>query len=116
MMGSGRCCLCELVEGHSHQVREHNHVLELSSEPDQVEGVLVEGNLVGQGCGIVAAQPGASVGVDANAKVADTGLEMGVAGYAGYAGVGIVVDLRRVGHSLVFLVVERQEEDVGDQG
>jgi hypothetical protein len=43
-------------------------------------------------------------------------LEMGVAGNVGDGRVDIVIHLRRVGDSLVVLVVERQEEYARDQG
>ena len=56
---------------HSHQVREHNHVLKLTRQPHQVQGVLVRRDLVGQRRRIVGAQPAPAVRVDADAKVAD---------------------------------------------
>ena len=87
----------------------------MRSQPDQVERILVYGNLVGQGCGIVTAQPGAAVGVDADTKIAYASLEMGVAGNVGNGSVHIVVDLRCVGNRLVVLVVEREQKDAGDQ-
>lgn len=40
-----------------HEIGEHNHVLELGSEPDKVERILVDINLFGQGSCIVTAQP-----------------------------------------------------------
>lgn len=36
-----------------HQIWEHDHILELARQPDQVEGVLVDADLVGQRGGIV---------------------------------------------------------------
>lgn len=98
-----------------HEVREHNHVLELARQPYQVERVLVDRDLVGQGGRIVAAQPRAAVRVDADAEVADARLQVGAADDVADGRVDVVVDLRRVGHGRVVLVVDGEEEDVGHQ-
>lgn len=90
----------------SHQVGKDNHVLELAGQPDEVEGVLVDRDLLGQGGGVVGAQPGAAVRVDADAEEAHAGLEVGVACDAGELGVGRIVDLCRVRVWGVVLVVE----------
>jgi hypothetical protein len=57
-----------------HKVGKNNHILELSSEPDKVERVLVNINFFSQSSGIVTAQPGASIRVNADTEVTDTGL------------------------------------------
>lgn len=90
----------------SHQVWEDDHVLKLARQPDEVQRVLVDRDLLGQGGGIVGAEPGAAVRVDADAKVAHAGLQAGLAGDGGYLGVGGVVDLGRVGARRVVAVVE----------
>lgn len=63
----------ELI-AHLHQIRKHNHVLKLTGEPNQVQGILVDRNPPCKSCGIVAAKPRATVRVDADAKVADASL------------------------------------------
>ncbi len=100
----------------SHEVREHDHVLELAREPDEIQRVLVYRDLVGERRGIVAAQPAAAVGADADAEVADAGLEPGVADDIPDRLVDVVVDLRRVRHGRVVLVVQGEEVYVRYQG
>ena len=99
----------------SHQIRKHNHVFELRGQPDQIERILVDRDLVGEGRGIVTAQPGAAVRVHADAEVAHTSLQVGVTGDNGDGRVGIVVDLRGVGNRFIALIVQREEEDAGDE-
>lgn len=110
------CTRRYLQSGNLHQVWEDNHVLELSSQPNQVQGILVDGHLVCQSRSIVTAEPGAAVGVDANAEVADSGLQVGVSGNVGNGSVDVVVDLGRVGGGLVTLVVKGEKEDGRDEG
>lgn len=100
---------------HSHEVWEHDRVLELARQPDEVEGVLVDRDLLGERGGVVGAQPAAAVRVDADAEVAHAGLQVGVAREALDGRVGGVVDLRRVGPRDVVVVVEGYQEDVGDE-
>lgn len=97
------------------EVGKHNHVLELTREPDQVQGVLVYRNLVGQRRGIVTTKPRAAIGVDADAKVPHSCLQPRVADNVADGRVDVVVDLRGVGDGRVFLVVEGEQEDVGDE-
>lgn len=59
---------------YSHEVWEHDGVLELARQPDEVEGVLVDRDLLGEGGGVVGTQPAAAVRVDADAEVAHAGL------------------------------------------
>jgi hypothetical protein len=98
----------------SHQVRKDNHVLKLTRQPYQIQRVLVDRHLVRQGRGVVAAQPAAAVRVDADAKVAHARLEVRGADDVADGCVDVVVDLCGVGHGRVVLVVEAEEEDVGD--
>lgn len=115
-----RACTAEERLGgrgkYSHQVREHNHVLKLARQPHQIQRVLVRRDLVRQRRRVVGAQPAPAVRVDADAEVADAGGEARVAGDGGHCAVRVVRDLRRVRDGLVGLVVERHEEDVGDEG
>lgn len=99
-----------------HEIWEHDHILELARQPDEVERVLVDAHLLGQGGSVVGAEPGAAVRVDADAKVAHAGLELGVAGDALDLRVGGVVDLSGVGVRRVVVIVEGEEEDVWYQG
>lgn len=103
----------ELASLYSHEVGEHDRVLELAGEPDEVQGVLVDRDLLGEGGGVVGAQPAAAVRVDADAEVAHAGLQVGVAREAVDGGVGGVVDLGRVGPRDVVVIVEGYQEDVG---
>lgn len=107
--------LGEGLKKNVHQIREHHHILKLARQPDQVQRVLVDRDLLSQGRRVVGTQPGAAVGVDADAKEADARLQVGVAGEAGQVRVGGVVDLCRVGVGCVVIVVEGEEEDVGDE-
>lgn len=116
----GRCQSCALsrflerrLGDNIHQIRENNHILELRGEPDQIQRVLVDADLLRQSRGIVRAQPGAAVRVYADAKEADAGLQSRVARDALDLGEDGVVDLRCVWHWRVVVVVERQQEDVG---
>lgn len=118
------CVLNETIEdlerkeprtSHLHQVREDNHVLELAGKPNKVERVLVDGNLVGESGGIVTAQPAAAVGGNADAEVSDAGGETSVADNVLDSAVYVIVDLRCVGTCLVRLVVDGEEEDIGDK-
>lgn len=58
--------------GDVHQVWEYNHILELTSKPNQIQGILRESYLVCERSGIVTAQPRSSVRVDADTKVSDS--------------------------------------------
>lgn len=97
-----------------HQIRKNNHILKLARQPDEVERVLVDRHLLRQGGCIVAAEPGASVRVDADAEVANAGLQVGAADDVGDGSVDVIVDLCCVGHRRVVFVVEGEEEDVRD--
>lgn len=70
--------------------------------------------MVGETGRIVRAQEGAAVGVDADAEVADAHLQFGAADDVGDGRRDVRVYLRRVHCWPVGLVVERDEEDVGD--
>lgn len=102
-------------ESNSHEVREHDRVLELARQPDEVEGVLVDRHLLGERGGVVGAQPAAAVRVDADAEVAHAGLEVGLPREPLDGRVGGVVYLGRVGPGDVVVVVEGYQEDVGDE-
>ncbi len=96
-----------------HEVRKHNAVLERARNPDQVQRVLVDADLRCQRARVVAAQPRAAVGVDADAEVADPGLERGSAHEILDRACHARVHLRRVVHGRIGFVVQRDEEDVG---
>lgn len=99
-------------KGDVHQIRKDNRVLELARNPDKVQRILVHGDLVREGRRVVRAQPGAAVGVDADAEVTDAGLEASGSGDVGDGLVDVVVDLGRVRGGRVAFVVEGYEEDV----
>lgn len=104
------------TRGHAHQVGKDNHVFELARKPDEVERILVHADLVGKRRCVVGAQPRAAIGVDADAKVADTGLQVGGADNVADGGVDVVVDLGRARRGGVVLVVEGQQKDAGHEG
>jgi hypothetical protein len=80
-------------EKYSQQIRKNNHILELTSQPDQVQRILIDLYPVGQGSSIVAAQPRATLGTDADAEKPNTRLEARVADQVADLRVNIVVDL-----------------------
>lgn len=94
------------IKENLHQIRENNHILELRSEPDQVERVLVDRDFLGESGGIVTAQPRPTVRVHADTKVADASLQVSVSSNVFNGGVHIVVDLGRVRVGCVRLVVK----------
>lgn len=96
-----------------HQIRENDRVLERARDPDEVQRVLIDADLAGERAGVVRAQEGAAVRVDADAEVADADFELGAADDGG-DGVGDArVDLGGVEGRWVFLVVERYQEYAG---
>ena len=90
-----------------HEIREDDHVLELRGEPYQIQRILLHAHFVGEGRGIVGAQPGTAVGVDANAEIAYASLQMRTSHDVRYGVIHIVVDLCCVGHCHVVLIIER---------
>lgn len=103
-------------EGSLHQVREDDTVFEGVGHPDQIQRILIHAHLAGQTGRVVGAQKGAAVRVDADAEVADADLQFGAADDVGDGGGDARVDLGGVEGGRVGLVVERDEEDVGDEG
>ena len=98
---------------YSHEVGKDNIVLERARDPDQVQRVLVDRDLRGQGGRVVRAQERAPLRVDADAEVSDAHLEHGVADDVGDGCGHAGVDLGGVEDGRVVLVVEVDEEDVG---
>lgn len=84
----------------------------MASQPNQVERVLIDADLLSQCRGIVRAQPGTSIWIDTDAKVAHARLKLSVAGQGLELRVLGKVDLGRVGVRDVVVVVEGEEEDV----
>lgn len=77
---------------------------------------MINSNLLGELRRVVGAQEGAAVRVDADAEVADADLEHCVADDVGDGGDDAWVDLGAAKDGRVVLVVEGDEEDVGDAG
>ena len=102
-----------LIRRHSHEVREHDIVLEGVGDPDQVQRVLVDTDLLCQKCCIVRAEKGSAVWVDAEAEVSDADLEHGLSDDIGDGGCDARVHLCRIICGCVVLVVKVDEEDVG---
>ena len=88
-----------------HQIRKHNHILELASQPNEVQRVLVHRDFVGERGGVVAAQPRTPVRVDADAEVSYASLKVGTPDDVSNSDVDIVINLRCVGDSHVVFIV-----------
>ncbi len=88
-----------------HQIRKHDHILELASQPNEIQRVLVHRDLVGERGGVVAAQPRAPVRVDADAEVSHASLKVGTPDNVSNSYVDIVINLCCVGDSHVVLIV-----------
>ena len=97
-----------------HQVWEHDHILELACQPNQVQGILFNGDFVCQSRSIITTKPSSTVWIDANAKVSNSGLQNSVTRYSGYCVMDIEVNLCSRWVRRVLLVVEGDEEDVGN--
>lgn len=54
-----------------HQIWEYNHIFKLCRQPDQIQGIIVNCDLLRQRRRIVTAQPGTAIGVDADSEIAD---------------------------------------------
>jgi hypothetical protein len=76
---------------------------------------LVDVDLLGQRCCVVAAQPSATVWCDAEAKVADSDLQLGATDYVGDCGCDARVDLGRTVYWRVGFVVKADEEDARNE-
>lgn len=102
--------------GNLQQIRKHHTRLERLRDIDQIQRILIDGNLLREQRRIVRAQETAAVRVDADAEVADADFEFGFADDIGDGGRDAGVDLRRAVGGRVVLVVEGYEEDSGDEG
>lgn len=76
-----------------HQVGEHNHILKLARQPNQIQRILINADLVRQTRRIVAAEPGSAIGVDADAEESHARLELRPADDLGDCGVNAEVCL-----------------------
>lgn len=97
------------------QIGEDNAILEGAGNPDQVQRILIDVDLLGESGGIVGAQEVTAVGIDADAEVADAHLEDSATDDVGDSSSDTRVDLRRVVGGSVRLVVHADQEDTGDQ-
>lgn len=103
---------------HLQQIRKHNHILKRLCNPHKIKRILLHTDPLRQSRRIITTQPAAigAIRIDTNTKVSDADLELGVADDVGDRGGDVGVHLgggvgRRVG-----LVVEGDQEDVGDAG
>ena len=100
-----------------HEVRKHDAVLERLRHPNQIQRILIYADLLRQESGVVRAKvvPIGSIRGDADAKVADTDFEGGLADNVRDRSSDARVDLGgRVGRDVV-VVVKVYEEDAGDE-
>jgi len=77
---------------------------------------LVDIDLLSQCCCVVAAQIPTTVRCDADAKVTNPNLQLGIADYVGDCGCDAWVDLDRTVRWCVGFVVETDKEDSGNEG
>jgi len=98
-----------------HKVWKYDIVLESVGDPDQVQRVLVDADLLCQECCIVGAEERSAVGVDAQAEVSYSHLEHGLSDDVGDGGCDAGIHLCRIICWCVVLVVEIDKEDVGYQ-
>ena len=99
----------------SHQIRKHDIILESIRNPYQIQRVLVDTDLLRQQRRIVRAQEASSVRIYADAEIPHADLEHGPSYDVGDRGCYTGVDLCRVVGGRVVVVIEVDEEDVGDQ-
>jgi hypothetical protein len=100
---------------HDKEVREDNGVLECRCDPHEVEGILVDVQVVHERSGVVGADVATTVPVDANTEVADADTKLGVADDVRDSLSDTGIDLfRSVGGSVLF-VPQRDEEDAWDE-
>lgn len=57
-------------EGGLHQIWKHNHILELTSQPNQIERILINTDFIRQSRSVVTAKPRSSIWIDAYTEVA----------------------------------------------
>ena len=98
--------------GNIHQVWEHDSIFERASNPDQVQRVLVDIDLLCKGGCVVRAQVPASIRSDADSKVSDTDFHACMADNVGDGCYDAWVDLRGVKIGCIVLVVQGDQEDV----
>lgn len=107
----------EIADGQDlHQIREHDLVLERLCDPDQVQRVLIDADLLRQQRRIVRAQKRSTVGVDAQSKVSHSYLEHSLANDVGYRRCDPRIHLGRVVRWRISLVVKVDEEDIWYRG
>lgn len=97
------------------EVGEHNVVFECLGDPDQVQRVSVNGDLLGEQRGVVGAEKAAAIRIDADTEVAHAHFQHRLADDVGDRSCDAGVDLRGVVGRRVVLVVERYEEDARDE-
>ena len=93
-------------DGDDEQVGEDDGVLEGVGHPDEVQRVLVDVDEVSERGGVVVAEEGAIVGLDAEAEVADADFEVGSPNDVGDGGCYAWLDLCGVEGGRVVLVIE----------
>ena len=102
-------------DSHDDEVGEDDRVFERLCHPDKIQRILVHGDQVRQGSGVVIAEEGTAAALDADAKVTDPHQQVGVADNVGYGGGDSRLYLRRAEDRRVVLVVEGYEIYVGDE-
>ena len=69
----------DIVRDCSHQIWENNVIFECTCDPNQIQRILINRNLLCKRTCIVATQEATPVVVNANAKVAHSNLQLGLA-------------------------------------
>ena len=92
--------------GDLQEIREDDLVLERLGDPDQVQRVLVDADLLGEQSGVVGAEEATAVRVDADAEVADADFEHRLSDNVGDSGCDAGIDLCRVVCGCIVVIVE----------
>ncbi len=108
MDGTETCC--------SHQIWEDYAVFECAGDPDEIQWILIDTNLACETAGIIAAQEGATVCIDADAEIAHSDFELRLSDNVRYGCRDSRIDLCRIEGWWVVFVIEGHEEDVGYAG
>ena len=93
------------------QIRKHDTILERLRHPYQIQGILIDADLLGEECSIVGAEKATSVRIDADAEVSHSYFQLGVTDDIGYGGSDARIDLRGIVDGRVHFVVEGYDED-----
>lgn len=96
-----------------HQIWEHYAVLERAGDPDEIQWVLIDTDLACETAGIVAAQEGATVCINADTEIAHSDFKLRLSHNICNRCCDSRVDLCRIEYWRIVFVIEGDEEYVG---